>query len=199
MVIKWMANITVTVPPSDSPLSWGLLNGLGGHAAETSSVQDLVSRLFEELQVPLSRYLLSFGLTLHDVEEVVQEVFLSLFLHVKHGKRQDNLRGWIFKVGHNLALKRRNRDAARSCEDGADAERHWDPGPNPEEQCAARQRQGKLQAVVRALPEVDRSCLYLRAEGLRYREIAEVLGISLGAVSLSLERSLARLSCVRGT
>jgi RNA polymerase sigma-70 factor (ECF subfamily) len=34
----------------------------------------------------------------------------------------------------------------------------------------------------------------LRAEGLRYREIAEVVGMSLGAVSMSLERSLGRLA-----
>jgi RNA polymerase sigma-70 factor (ECF subfamily) len=32
----------------------------------------------------------------------------------------------------------------------------------------------------------------LRAEGLRYREIAQVLDMSLGAVSISLARSLAR-------
>jgi RNA polymerase sigma-70 factor (ECF subfamily) len=35
--------------------------------------------------------------------------------------------------------------------------------------------------------------LHLRAEGLRYREIAEILEMSLGAVSISLSRSLARL------
>ena len=42
-------------------------------------------------------------------------------------------------------------------------------------------------------PNHDQHCLRLRAEGLRYREIAEVLGMSLGAVSISLTRSLARL------
>jgi RNA polymerase sigma-70 factor (ECF subfamily) len=46
---------------------------------------------------------------------------------------------------------------------------------------------------VESFPEIDRCCLYLRAEGLRYREIAEVLNISLGGVSLALGRSLARL------
>ena len=51
----------------------------------------------------------------------------------------------------------------------------------------------RLRAVLRALPEPDQHCLRLRAEGLRYREIAEVLGMSLGAVSISLTRSLARL------
>jgi len=48
--------------------------------------------------------------------------------------------------------------------------------------------------VVAALGEQDRSCLALRAEGLRYREIAKILEISLGAVSISLARSLARIA-----
>jgi RNA polymerase sigma-70 factor (ECF subfamily) len=55
------------------------------------------------------------------------------------------------------------------------------------------QRQSRLRAVLAALPEQDQCCLRLRAEGLRYREISRVLGISLGAVSLSLTRSLTRL------
>ncbi len=50
---------------------------------------------------------------------------------------------------------------------------------------------------MRALPEQDRACLALRAEGIRYREIAEILGVSLGTVALSLERSLAKLSRVQ--
>ena len=53
---------------------------------------------------------------------------------------------------------------------------------------------GGLADVVGALPEQDRRCLFLRAEGLRYREIAETLDMSLGAVSISLARSLARIA-----
>jgi RNA polymerase sigma-70 factor (ECF subfamily) len=68
-----------------------------------------------------------------------------------------------------------------------------DANLNPEEQVLSKQRQGRLLAVVSALPEQDRLCFSLRAEGLRYREIAEILGISLGSVSVSLTRSLARL------
>ena len=64
----------------------------------------------------------------------------------------------------------------------------------PEESLAARQRHQRLLAVVSALPEQDQWCLSLRAEGLRYREIAEVLGISLGSVAASLEKSLSRLT-----
>ncbi len=50
-----------------------------------------------------------------------------------------------------------------------------------------------LGLALKALPQVDQSCLRLRAEGLSYREISRILGISLGSVSASLVRSLARL------
>jgi RNA polymerase sigma-70 factor (ECF subfamily) len=77
-------------------------------------------------------------------------------------------------------------------------EQQTDRNPNPEEQLQTRQRQRRLQAVVRALPEQDQSCLCMRAEGLRYREIAEALGISLGSVAASLARSLEKLGRADG-
>jgi len=83
------------------------------------------------------------------------------------------------------------RDATTS--DQAIAERQIDPSPTPEEEAWFTQRRRRLLAVIAALPEDDQDCLRLRAEGLRYREIATVLGISLGAVSISLTRSVARL------
>ena len=68
-----------------------------------------------------------------------------------------------------------------------------DPLPNPEQQALESQKQRRIDAVIRALPEQDRACLSLRAEGFRYREIAEILSMSLGAVAQSLERSLGKL------
>jgi RNA polymerase sigma-70 factor, ECF subfamily len=71
-----------------------------------------------------------------------------------------------------------------------------DRTPNPEDQLVRNQSQARLQSVLRALPEQDRRCLSLRAEGLTYREIGQVLDMSLGAVALSLGRSLARFARV---
>lgn len=73
-----------------------------------------------------------------------------------------------------------------------------DPTPNPEERAAFSQQQAVLLAVLQALPAQDQCCLRLKAEGLRYREIAEVLDMSLGSVSASLVRSLARLARADG-
>jgi len=106
------------------------------------------------------------------------------------------VRGWLFRVAHNLGLKRRQR-VRRATETHTDADHEdlaVDPSPNPEAQLAHSQTKRRLLAVVDALPEQDRRCLYLRAEGLRYREIAGILDMSLGAVPLSLTRSLARIA-----
>lgn len=156
-----------------------------------SKLEEEVVAMFERHRSPLLRYLLSLRIAAPDAEEIVQEVFLSLFQHLRRGKSRANLQGWVFKVAHNLALKNRIR-AQRQSPGVPEAQR--DSAPGPEERAADLQRQDRLLAVVKALPEVDRCCLSLRAEGLRYREIAEILGISLGAVANSLEKSLSRLS-----
>jgi RNA polymerase sigma-70 factor (ECF subfamily) len=161
-------------------------------SAERSApyVEETIS-LFVSMRRPLLRYLLTFGINAHDGEEIVQECFLALFKHLAGGKSRANLPGWMFRVCHNLALKHRERNRG-SAMDLDWADRSVDAAPNPEEQLAQEQRRHKLQSVLRALPEQDRYCICLRAEGLRYREIAVILGMSLGAVSISLTRSLAR-------
>jgi RNA polymerase sigma-70 factor (ECF subfamily) len=157
--------------------------------------EDEVVAMFEQLRNPLLRYLLSFRITTPDAEEIAQEVFLALFQHLRRGKSRANLQGWLFKVAHNLALKNRLKTRRETpAASGSTAEAQEDRAPGPEQRMADLQRQARLLAVVEALPEVDRCCLSLRAEGLPYREISDILGISLGAVANSLARSLARLS-----
>jgi RNA polymerase sigma-70 factor (ECF subfamily) len=170
-------------------------------SAGSSEIERDVMELFDQLRNPLLRYAYSFGIPMHDAEEIIQEAFLSLFRHLQLERSRENLRGWIFRVTHNLALKQRQANLRlwESIDDaGTVGEKHADPSPDPEQQVSFAQRRSRLLAIVDALPETDQSCLRLRAEGLRYREIAAVLGISLGSVSISLTRSLARLIRAEG-
>jgi RNA polymerase sigma-70 factor, ECF subfamily len=170
-----------------------------GETGESSAAQfeDEVVGLFAELRVPLLRYLSGFPLSSHDSEDVVQETFLALFQHLRSGKSHANVRGWVFRTAHNLALKKRHR-ARRDLQHAIPlAEGDLAPidsAPSPEDRLAFHQTQQHLRSVVRALPEQSRWCLYLRAEGLRYREIAAVLKISLGSVAGYLDRSLAQIA-----
>jgi RNA polymerase sigma-70 factor (ECF subfamily) len=187
---------------SDSVLSWPLSRPADAESRASSSPEVEVVELFEELRDRLLRYLLVLGLSAPDGEEIIQESFLLLFQHLQRGKSRENLRGWVFRVARNLALKQRYANQIRLQRmvefDEASPEQRVDRDRNPEEELRSRERQMRLLAVVRVLPEQDRSCLSMRAEGLRYRDIAEALGISLGSVAASLARTLARLGRADG-
>lgn len=166
-------------------------------AQSETEIEVEVMALFDQLRNRLLRYVLSLGVYVQDGEDIIQDVFLSLFRHLRLGKSRSNLRGWVFRVAHNLALKQRHsksRQQLRMESDDRFAENQLDPAMNPEERLADGEHQKRLLAIVHALPEQDQWCLYMRAEGLRYREIADVLGISLGSVSNSLARSMTRLT-----
>jgi RNA polymerase sigma-70 factor (ECF subfamily) len=162
---------------------------------DTAAVADEVLSCFDRFRDPLLRYVCGFGIPVADAEDLVQEVFLALFRHLQRGGSRENVPGWLFRVGHNLALKQRTRQqrmlaytrslsfAGALADQVSDAERNL----------ISAERRLRSAAVLRALPVRDRHCMHLYAEGLRYRDIARVLGISLGAVSKSLARAVARL------
>jgi RNA polymerase sigma-70 factor, ECF subfamily len=189
---------------SDSIVDLSVLDVRAAEAALSGSPVEIereIVGLFDEYRNRLMRYALSLGLNAHDGEDVIQEVFLSLFKHLQLGRSRRNLPAWIFRVAHNLALKQRHLVYKRQVNqetDGRLAENHADLSRNPEEQLADRERRKRLLAAMHVLPERDRWCLYMRAEGLSYREIADALGMSLGTVANSLVRSFERLGRVDG-
>jgi RNA polymerase sigma-70 factor, ECF subfamily len=90
----------------------------------------------------------SFALGAEATEDVVQEVFLQLFRHLQLGRSRASLRGWIFRVGHNLALKQRakvtRRQKTESAWDATLADFLADPGANPEQQLVEDRRGRRL-------------------------------------------------------
>jgi RNA polymerase sigma-70 factor (ECF subfamily) len=168
--------------------------------ADASRIEQEVLVLFDRFRDPLLRYVCGFGIAVRDGEDVVQDVFLALFRHLTRDGSRSNLQGWLFRVAHNLALKHAGRQRRRlarvvSVESAYDRP---DPSPDVEQDLVRRQQHTQLLAVLEALPERDRHCVRLRVEGLKYRDIAQVLGISLGAVSKSLTRAIGRFGRVLG-
>ena len=100
-------------------------------------------------------------------------------------------------MAHNLALKHlRSQQSATVVSESVVLPKNSPISPdlNPEDQFMAAQTSERVLRVVAALPEQTRWCLHLRGEGFRYREIAEVLDISLGSVAARLQEALARIA-----
>jgi RNA polymerase sigma-70 factor (ECF subfamily) len=161
-----------------------------------AEVEQEVLQLFDSTSDGISRYAANLGVPHHDIDDVIQEVFLALFKHLMQGSPQTHMRAWLFRVAHNLSLRHlrtqgRSRTAMQAHVEIAN--READTAHNPEQQFAESQRRQRLLAVYRALPKTDQRCLALRSECLRYREISRILSMSLGAVAKSVARSIERL------
>jgi RNA polymerase sigma-70 factor (ECF subfamily) len=152
-----------------------------------------VTTLYRELRKPLLRYLVCLGLTSDEAQDVVQDAFLSLQRHVSDGTRE-NIRGWLFRVAHNQA---RNRQASYHRRFGEPLNDEMDfltDGATPEQRVLEKEKFRRLAAAIRLLTESERECLLLRAGGLRYREIGEVLGIATSTVGDTVERAIKKLA-----
>jgi RNA polymerase sigma-70 factor (ECF subfamily) len=151
---------------------------------------------FDRHATSLVRYVRSFGLSEEEAEDVTQEAFLALFQHLSLGRAATNLPGWLFRVAHNLALKRQRTIQRRPVHcswDEPQARTQVDGSISPEAHLIHDERRRRVGRVVAALPDRDRRCLLLRADGLTYRDIAKAVGVSLGTVAKSLTRTMTRL------
>jgi RNA polymerase sigma-70 factor (ECF subfamily) len=154
--------------------------------------------LFDRLGPTLRRYAQSCGVSDTAADDVVQEVFVALFRHLCLGRSSENLTAWLFQVTYRTALRTRRRVQTRTA-----MEELWDPvlddrvaddTADPERALVEGERRRQLRRIMRALPERSRRCLLLRAEGMRYRQIAATLQLSLGGVAKAIDLAVRRLS-----
>ena len=175
----------------EAPESLLELDSLNGRCAEPADPKQVAATLFEEQRQSLCRYLVSLGLRPQVASEVAQESFLKLYRHLRSNGRKENLRGWVFRVAHNLAMNELTRLGTADADPPAV---EVDPGGDPEQALLQKERMRRMQAAIRKLPRRQQQCLHLRAEGLRYREIAGILGIGISSVAESVHKAMESLA-----
>ncbi len=151
--------------------------------------------LYRELRKPLLRYLVCLGMSHDEAQDVVQDAFLSLHRHLASGGSGENIRGWLFRVAHNQA-RNRQKSYDRRFGDPLDDESIDSvlDEATPERLVFEREKLQQLEKAIGLLTESERCCLLLRAGGLRYREIAEVLGLPTSTVADTVDRTIRKLA-----
>ena len=152
-------------------------------------------------------YRVAHGITQNaaDAEEVVQDVFLTLFNKIHTFEERAALGSWLYRVATNAALaKRRGRRSDREVPldsilptflpDGHRAgEREFllhDWSRTPETALLSQETREIVQRAIGLLPEQYRTVLVLRdIEGLCNEEVAEIVGDSVAAVKSRLHRA----------
>ena len=145
-----------------------------------------------------------YGFTEEEAQELTQEAFLRVHRAWADFRGESQVTTWVFQIARNLALnevrskKTLKRDAhevslhdtGRPDDEGGLGDRicvQGDIGGNPLAAVLAEERVQMLRKALASLPPQMRRCVEMRIkEDLKYREIAELLDISIDTVKAHL-------------
>lgn len=166
-------------------------------SSDVSGVQERVISIYESHRESIYRFLVGHGLESAVAQEVTQDVFVDLFVALEKGIDVSSEEGWLYTVAGRAAVdywRRERRPVwveldlyANPTVDLPSAE------PSPEAQAGYRERLCRLAAGMTKLPKGQRLCIQLRMQGLRYREIAKLLGVSTSTAAEWLVSAVDRL------
>ena len=163
----------------------------------------LVRRYERELYGYLRRYTNNASLA----EDVFQNTFLQVYLKSSQYDQARAFRHWLYAIATNQAIdamRRNGRHQAVSLDEqraevgDGELARLLDVlqsrGPSPVQAAMTEERREQVRAGVDRLPDFLRHVLILAYyQGLKYREIADVLEIPVGTVKSRLHAALVKL------
>ncbi len=130
-------------------------------------------------------------------EDVAQETFARIFAQRRRYESGRKFSTWLWRIALNLC-RDHYRQTSRRAEFPLDDETDMDwqaLGPAPDEEVIVKERTTLVREALASLPETHRVVLVLREyEGLKLREIAEVLDIPQGTAKSRLADSLLYLA-----
>lgn len=138
----------------------------------------------------------SFAQSPHDLADLQQEVLLQLWNSVPAFAGEAKLSTWIYRVCLNTALtwRRGTGRRERRIEPHADLAQIAVDAASPADAEDRRDLLEKLYAGIHAMPDFERALVLLMLDGLPYREIAEITGLTENHVGVALTRARRHLA-----
>jgi RNA polymerase sigma-70 factor, ECF subfamily len=131
----------------------------------------------------------------HLAQDLTQETFAAAWRSLDKFEGRSSFATWLHKIALNAYRQhaRRTQPEIEPIDEEAQAG-CADPSPSLIERLGARQLQERVQREVSALPEIYREAVVLRCyQGLKHREVAELLGVPIGTVSHRLHVAFEKL------
>lgn len=149
-----------------------------------------LGELFERHHARLYHFFLRLSRDRGTAEDLVQEVFVRMLKYRGTYKSEAEFTPWMFKLARNAATdlwRARPKELQHDPEAPEPAaELH-----HPVETMTQEQQERRLVAALESLPSEKRELLMLaRFSEMRYDEIGELLGVSVGAIKVRVHRAM---------
>ena len=165
-------------------------------------------RSFENLvgrhQRPLINYFFRMTWDRQTAEDMAQEVFIRIYNHAKDYEPQAKFTTYMYRVARNLWIDRMRHEghAPRTVSLDAPVDSEGDTfhdvvsavAPSPDARMETQERAVIVRNAIETLPEEQKQVLLLaEAKGMKYQEVAEVLGIPIGTVKSRMHAAMMKL------
>jgi RNA polymerase sigma factor (sigma-70 family) len=152
---------------------------------------------FEKLllayQKPLYNHIRNIILNHDDTDDVLQNTFIKVFQNLKKFKRESKLFSWMYRIATNEALTFLNQKAKKG---GISSELQNKTIDNlkSDSYFDGNEIQIKLQKAIVTLPEKQQLVFKMKYfEELKYEQISEILGTSVGALKASYHHAVKKI------
>ncbi len=197
---KWILNSSnYLLGPLHSDPPWG------GHGAEETSDAELVNRsqsgdlkAYDQLVIRHRNRIFSMICNMThqeaDAWDLTQDVFIKAWNALAQFESKSKFTTWLYRIAHNVVYdwsRRRKHDMTGELNDEIFENERIDPaavaiphiGESPDEKMAMSELKAKIEAALSKLSTEHRQIVILKdVQGLAYKEIADVMGCTIGTV-----------------
>jgi len=130
-----------------------------------------------------------------DAADVVQDAFLNAFQSLPSFKGDAEFFTWLYRIAFNSAISLKRRKRATVSLDAAGPDGGIDPDDpseyvKPGQALQRMEDEAQLQEAMSRLSSEHREVLVLKdIEGMKYEDIAEILGVPIGTIRSRLHRA----------
>jgi RNA polymerase sigma factor (sigma-70 family) len=151
-------------------------------------------KLLLSYQKPLYNHIRNIILNHDDTDDVLQNTFIKVFQHLKKFKGESKLFSWIYRIATNEALSFLSQKAKKNGVSSEILKNKIIDNLKSDPYFDGDEVQIKLHKAIAALPEKQQLVFKMKYfEELKYIEISEILGTSVGALKASYHHAVKKI------
>ena len=151
-------------------------------------------QLLLDYQRPLYNHIRNIVLNHDDADDVLQNTFVKVFQYLKNFKGESKLFSWMYRIATNEALTFLNQKSKINGISSEELQNKTIDNLQADVFFDGNEIQIKLQKAVALLPEKQQLVFKMKYfEELKYEEISEILGTSVGALKASYHHAVKKI------
>lgn len=151
-------------------------------------------KLLLSYQRPLYNHIRNIVLNHDDTDDILQNTFIKVFQYLKNFKGESKLFSWMYRIATNEAITFLNQKAKKNGITSEALQNKTIDNLKADAYFDGNEIQIKLQKAIATLPEKQQLVFKMKYfEELKYEEISEILGTSVGALKASYHHAVKKI------